>query len=103
MHTLAVCREGNVLYVQPMATCCISLLGSMIFNVHIVQFLSKPGYKDAFRFLHSETKTYNRSFLLKYSPHFINRGQIKLITFYLQREAINILIIVIKLFLLTFV
>lgn len=40
MHTLAECREGNVLYVQPIATCSISLLGSVIFNVHTIKFLS---------------------------------------------------------------
>ena len=31
MHTLAVCREGNVLYVWPISTCSITLLGSVIF------------------------------------------------------------------------
>ena len=38
MHTLAVCREGNVLYVQPIATCSISLLGSLKFNVCIIKY-----------------------------------------------------------------
>lgn len=57
MHTLAVCREGNVLYVQPIATCSISLLGSIILNMHIIKSQSKPGYKGAFNFIHSAIKT----------------------------------------------
>lgn len=57
MHTLAVCREGNVLYVQPIATCSISLLGSVIFSVHIIKFQSNPGHRAALTFLHSAIKT----------------------------------------------
>lgn len=44
MHTLAVCREGNVLCVEPNATCSISLLGSLIFSVHVIKFQSEPGH-----------------------------------------------------------
>lgn len=53
MHTLAVCGEGNV----PKATCSISLLGSVIFCVHIIKFQLRLSQKKAFTLLHGAIKT----------------------------------------------
>lgn len=53
IHTLAVWGEGNV----PNATCSISLLGSVIFRVHIIKFQLRPVQTMTFTFLPGTIKT----------------------------------------------
>ena len=74
MHTLAVCRERNVLSVGH------NLLPVLILNagdIYQVIELTKLVFFFFF-FLHGSTTHCKQDiYFFKYSPHFFNRGQIK--------------------------